>query len=239
MRSLWPVVVCAGACTPIAVTPPSRTFALDSPGAPAAGHSDVEVDAAAIGQLWGPELVDGNARLRHTVEPGVSVEADAGVLHVSNPGEGGDRNAYTGRLGVLLHSHDRHFAFGAGIGGGLSQTAGSWGSADVHGVVSGAHRYIRPILGGGFGYSAPFGHRTFAVREQDSKYETILRLPRNTIAQVQLGLELGPPDLAVVLGASMLHFWPREDSRVNATTDPDPRGESFAAVGIGLRIAVD
>ena len=70
MRWSLPLVVWLGACTPIAVTPPSRTFALDSPSAPAPGRSDVQLDAAGIGEMWGPSLVGGNARLRHTVEPG-------------------------------------------------------------------------------------------------------------------------------------------------------------------------
>ena len=240
MRWLLSITVCLGACTPRAVTPPSRTFVMDSPSAPAAGHSDVQLDAASIGTMWGPELFGGNARLRHTVEPGVSVEADAGVLHVTNSGEGGDRNAYTGRLGVLLHAPSRHWAFGAGVGGGLSQTAGNWGSVDLHGVVSGAHRYVRPMLGGGLGYSAPFGDRTFVVREPDSSQtETTLHLPRNVIAQVNVGLELGPPDKALVLGFSMLRFWLREDSVVSATTESSHQDEVFGAFGIGLRLAVD
>jgi hypothetical protein len=240
MRWVLPITVCVGACTPRAVTPPSRTFVMDSPSAPAAGHSDVQLDAAGIGETWGPNLVGGNARLRRTVEPGVSVEADAGVLHVTNPGQGGDRNGYTGRLGVLLHSQDRHWALGAGLGGGLSQTAGNWGSVDVHGVISGAHHYIRPMLGGGIGYSTPFGDRTFVVSQSgEDQPGTTLQLPRNVIGQLHVGLELGPPDQALVLGVSGLRFWLREDSRVSMTTASAHLDETFAAVGIGLRIAID
>ena len=158
---------------------------------------------------------------------------------MTNAGQGGDRNGYTGRLGVLLHSQGRHVAIGAGAGGGMSPTAGGWGSVDVHGVVAGANRHIRPVLGGSLGYSAPFGHRTFGVREPDSASETVLQLPHNAIAQVHVGLEIGPPDFAVVLGISVLHFWLREDSRVSAMTIARTHDEQFAAIGIGLRIGVD
>ncbi|HWU87646.1 MAG TPA: hypothetical protein VN253_10250 [Kofleriaceae bacterium] len=206
---------------------------MDSPSAPAVGHSDVQLDAARIGTLGGPELVGGNALLRHTVEPGVSVEVDAGVLHVTDSSQYSDLDGYTGRLGVLLHSPDRHVALGAGLGGGLSPTAGGWGSADVHGVISGAHRYIRPMLAGGIGYSTPFGDRTFVVGN------TTLQLPRNAIAQVHVGLELGPPTAALILGLSMLHFWPGEDSVVNQTAGGSVPDEIFVAAGIGLRVAIN
>ncbi len=240
MRWLPFVAVLVGACTPRAVTPPSRTFVMSSPSAPAVGGTDVQLDAATIGQLWGPELAGGNARLRHTIEPGVSLEADGGVLHVTNDGQGGDRNAYTGRLGVLLHSQSRHLAFGAGLGGGTSATAGSWGSADVHAVVSGAHRYIRPMLGVGAGYSAPFGNKTFVVQWNDSTdgdSQRTLRLPRNLFAQLHLGVELGPPHAAFILGGSVLRFWLREDSVVDRGGDAPQLEDGYLAVGVGLRLA--
>jgi hypothetical protein len=226
----------------MAVTPPSRTFVMDSPSAPAVGSSDVQLDAAAISSgIWGTELVGGNARLRHTLEPGVSIEADTGVLHVTNSGEGGDRNGYTGRIGLLLHSDSRHWALGTGLGGGMSATAGNWGAADVHGVLSGAHRYVRPMLGVGLGYSAPFGDQTFAVHDPDNddNPDTTLQLPRNAIAQVHLGLELGRRDKAFILGISMLRFWLREDSVVSATTAAAQLDQAFIALGVGLRFGLD
>jgi len=187
--------------------------------------------------VFGPDLLGGNGRLRRSIEPGVAVEVDAGVLHVTNRGEGGDRNAYTGRLGVLLHSQDGHAAIGAGVGGGVSPTAGGWGSVDIHGVVSGANRYVRPLLGGSLGYSAPFGSQTFEVSANDSSPVT-LGLPRNSIGEIHVGLELGPPDAMLVLGAALMHFWLLEDSRVNLGSAPAPTGEGFAAVGAGLRFAI-
>lgn len=212
---------------------------MDSPSAPAVGHSDVQLDAASIiGEMLGPRLVGGDARVRHTVEPGVALEADGGVLHVTNNGQGGDRNGYTGRLGVLLHSQDRHWGLGAGVGGGLSPTAGTWGAADVHGVVAGTNHYVRPMLGAGLGYSGPLGHHPFTVTlPGESPPGTTLQLPHNAIAQLHAGLELGPPDTAVILGLSLSRFWLREDSRVDNPSSH--RQDNFAALGIGLRIAID
>jgi hypothetical protein len=241
MRWLPLVLVCAAACTPRAVTPPSRTFVMSAPGAaPAPGGTDVQLDAASIGTMWGPELVGGNARLRHTLEPGVTLEADGGILHVTNPGQGGDRNGYTGRLGVMLRSESGRWALGAGLGGGTSPTAGSWGAADVYGAVSGKHRYFRPMIALGVGYSAPFGDTTFVVHDPDSDDQpmTTLRLPRNVISATHVGIELGPPEAALVVGASMLRFWVRDDSVVQPTEESDPEDEMFLAVGGGFRFTI-
>lgn len=218
---------------------------MESPGAPAVGGTDVQLDIARLGApQWGPQVIGGNARLRRTVKPGVSVEAETGVLRVINSngsgarGEAGDRNGYTGRIGVLLHSRDRSMALGAGLGGGLSAAAGNWGAADVHGVIGGTHRHVRPMLGSGLGYSAPFGDETFVVRESHGEQAT-LRLPRNLFAHVSLGLELGPRDRALVVGASMVRFWLRDDSVVSPTSDGDHESEVFFAIGAGLRLAFD
>lgn len=250
MRSWLPILACAGlagagACAPRAVTPPSRTYVLDSPTAPDVGGTDVQLDAALVGEVFGPEAANGNARLRHTLEPGVSVEVDGGVLHVTNVGEAtdpDDRNAYTGRLGVLLSSPSRHWAAGAGLGGGLSRTGGNWGAADIHGMVSGAHPVIRPMLAVGLGYSAPFGERTFMVQSPDKEAPGIvtLRLPRNAFAQLSVGVELGPRDRALIIGASFLRFWLFEDSVVSG---PNPNGQqrddAYLAFGIGVRVGVN
>jgi len=217
---------------------------MDSPAAPAVGGFDVQLDAAVIASSGGPDLTGGDARLRRTVAPGLSVEADAGVLHVNNNGDSAGRNGYTGRLGVLVHSPDRHWAAGAGVGGGLSPTAGSWGSVDAHVVVSGASRNVRPLLGAGLGYSAPLGHHRFTVTAPCESSPVTLQLPHNTFAGVQAGIELGPPGRAVILGTSILHFWLSESSQVSEPSQVSghaARGgdDQFFTLGIGLRVALD
>jgi hypothetical protein len=120
-------------------------------------------------------------------------------------------------------------------------TAGNWGSADVHAVVGGANRYIRPMLGVGAGYSAPFGDKTFVVQWEDSDdgpSQRTLQLPRNAFAQVHFGVELGPPHAALVVGASMLQFWLREDSVMDRGGDPPQLEDRYLALGVGLRLAV-
>ena len=237
MRPLLVLATATAACTPHAVTPGARTFVMDSPLAPEVGHHDAQIDIAGIGQLWGPELVNGNARLRRTVSPGVVLEGEAGILHVTNAGTGGDRNGYTGRVGVLLQSEDRRAALAIGAGGGTSLVAGSWGSADIGGMLTGKHAWIRPVLAADIGYSAPFGDQTFTVAEEDGT-QTTLRLPRNIIAKVSLGLELGDRAASMLIGVSMVRFYLSESSVVDSVAE-DYEDDGYLAAGLGIRFALD
>jgi hypothetical protein len=243
MRPLRSVLLLFAACSPIAVTPPARTLALDSPSSPARG-TDMQVDTARVGQLFGPELSVGGLRLRHSLQPGIVGEVDGNVLHVNNAGDGPNRTAYTGRLGMLLTSPGQHAAVGVGLGGGTSPAAGSWTSVDAGVLLGLRNRYVRPVLGGWVGYSAPLDHRTFTVSDENT--QTTLQLPHNVFAQANLGLELGPPECAVVIGMSVLEFWLREDSVVHdhaARTTGSPSNDAgdltqeFVAVGFGLRLS--
>ncbi len=243
MRTLLLVSLLA-ACTPIAVTPGARTFTTDSPAAPAGG-TDVQIAAGHTGQIFGPSVGTGGVRLRHTIEPGVIGEVDGGTLRVDNDGDGPNRNAYTGRLGVLLQTAGQHAAFGVGVGGGIAPAAGNWTSVDAGVVVGGGYRYLRPVLGGWVGYSAPAGNRTFTVTAGDDR--TTLRLPHDLFATVNLGLEIGPPDCALLVGMTVVQFWLREDSvvahetaRTAGTADPaTPQlDQSFVGGMLGFRLAL-
>src|SRR5947199_197636 len=101
MRTVLPALACLTACTPRAVTPPARTFAMDSPTVPAIGHGDAQLDLAGVSSALGPSLASGGGHVRRSVAPGVTLEGDAGLLRVTNDGSGPGRDAYTGRLGVL------------------------------------------------------------------------------------------------------------------------------------------
>jgi hypothetical protein len=221
------------ACSPIAVTPSSRTLVMSSAIEPVTGQ-DVQIDVARIGTLWGPELVGGNGRIRRTLQPGLVAEVDGGILHLTNDGSGGNRNAFTGRVGLVRHLREG-LAVGAGAGGGMSATAGTWGAIDVNGVFSGTHRYFRPVLGGAVGYSVPLEDKTFTVTEEDGT-RTTLQLPRNRFAQVNLGFEIGPRDTAFLIGGSLIKFWMDETSVVSDEDDYDHE-MGFLALGVGLRIA--
>ncbi len=232
----------AAACTPRAVTPPSRAFALSSAAAPAPGQRDVALGISRIGTLWGPELAGGDARVRHGVRPGVALEADAGLLHLVNDGDGGARTALTGRLGVLLFpvpaaDDEVKVALQLGAGGGHSSTAGSWGTVDLGAVLSGNHRWVRPLVGVGGGMSRPFGARTFTVTTPDGDAYT-LRLPDNVSAHVTAGVELGRPERAVLVGATMTHFWLEESSVVSPPADVVD-DDLFFAIGAAFRFTLD
>ena len=239
------LVAAAAACTPRAVTPPTRTFALDSPNAPAVGHSDVQMGAARIGTIWGPELVNADTRVRHAVRRGVVVEGEAGLLHLLNEGGGDNRNAVTARIGVLLRppeyeTQELRVALSLGAGGGHSPAAGDWGTFDAGVLISGSHRWVRPVVGLGGGVSRPFGDTTFTVTEPDGD-PTMLQLPRNLTGYYTAGIELGPPHRTVILGGSVTHFWLQEPS----VLAPAPAAEDaddvdiFFAVGAAARFSLD
>ncbi|MGE0870425.1 MAG: hypothetical protein AB7P03_17815 [Kofleriaceae bacterium] len=233
MRSPWLVLVVT-ACAPRAVTPPSRTFVIDAPVTPPSGSSDIQLDAARIGTILGPKLVAGNARVRHSVTPTLVIEADGGLLHVTNDGSGGDRTAFTGRAGAIVRSRDQRFAALVGLGGGTSKVAGMWGAVDAGVAAAGNHRWIRPVLNASVGYSAPFGEQTFTVAQGDVSAE--LRLPANMFTSFGAGLELGSRETSFVIGVSMIRFWLLESSVVSET---EYDHDGYLVVGAGVRVQLE
>ena len=211
---------------------------MDSPITPAPGHGDAQLDVAGVNTIFGPSLGASNGRMRRAVTPNVTVEGDAGWLHVANAGDGPSREAFTGRLGVMWKSDpSSRSAVMAGVGGGYHDATGPWGAVDVGGVISGHHRWIRPVLAADLGYSGPFEHRTFNVMDGDAT--TTLRLPRNITTAVSLGVELGPPDMTVFAGVSFAQFWLLESSRVPAGDSSDWGDDLYGMLGLGVRIATD
>lgn len=246
MRSFAAVLTlaAAAACSPRAVTPPGRTLHLDSPNAPPVGQSDVQLGVSRVGTLWGPELVGGEARLRHAVSPGVVVEGEGGMLHLLNEGSGENRNALTGRAGLLLRppeaeDHGARVALMLGLGGGTSRAAGEWATFDANAAIAGTHRWIRPVVTVGGGISRPLGDTTFMVTDSDGDVTT-LQLPKNFSAQASAGLELGPTHRTLVLGATVTHFWRQEDSILSPVTEePEEDTDVFFALGAAARFAID
>ena len=223
------------ACSPRAVTPPARTFGMQTAATPDVGELDVQIDASRVGAIFGPEAATGGARVRHAVAKNLAVEVDTGLLHITNDGRGGTRNAHTGRLGVVVADSDQRMAVGAGVGGGHSAVAGKWGTVDVGGVITGKGRHLRPVIGGTIGYGAPLEDRTFTVVSSDGM-PTTLQLPRNTFAQLNAGVEIGPRETAFLIGLSMLQFWRHESDVVNDDILDRSRTETFMIIGVGLRL---
>jgi len=233
--SIW-ILPLFAACSPRAVTPPARTFVMDSP-ALATGKGDLQADVSRVATFWGPELTSGNGRLRRAVSDETILEGEVGVLHVTNSGDAASRDAYTGRVGAIWRTEDQFAAIGVGIGGGMSPAAGSWGAVDAGVLLSGTHRYIRPILEGDLGYSAPFDDsRTFSVTESDGTRST-LRLPHNATGKLTFGLELGDRTASMLLGLSFIKFWQAETSRVGSDEPPD--NDVYVALGLGFRVGID
>ncbi|MEZ4403171.1 MAG: hypothetical protein R3B06_24315 [Kofleriaceae bacterium] len=228
------------ACTPSAITPPARTFAFDSATAPAVGQTDVQVDLARAGTPFGPELIAGGGRVRHAVRPGILVEGEAGTFAITNEGSGPGRMAYTGRAGAMFRPEGAEglaVAFNLGAGGGYAPAAGGWASADLGAVVTGTNRWVRPVLGVDVSHSRPIGNKVFTVTEPDGTASK-LRLPVTTSLRGTAGLEIGPPDRAVILGASWLHGYRDQRSRVDSTAD-EPSAEDYLLLGAGVRVGLD
>jgi hypothetical protein len=238
MRSSLAFLLVASACAPAAVTPPSRTLAMESPLAGPPGHSDLQLAVGHAGTgVFGPSLSTGAGSLRTTVEPGVVVEAEGSVLKVDNQGDTSapSRTGYTGRLGVLLQSDDQRSALVLGAGAGTSPATGAWAAADVGGVLTGKNHWVRPVLGSAVGYSAPLDNHTFVV--YDDHDPITLQLPRNIYARLDLGLEIGPPGRALLLGVSIAQFWLMTPDIVDG--DKPHTEETYGMIGIGTRISLD
>lgn len=235
-----PILALAGACSPVALTPNARAFPFDSPTTPAVGGQDVQADLATAGTVFGPEAVAGDARYRRALSRVVTVEAEGGVLHVTNDGSGPDRNAYTGRVGVIAHptdDDDVRTSVSAGLGGGVAPATGAWGSVDVGAAIGGSNRWVRPFVGGDLSYNRVLVSDAFTVRATDGT-ATSLRLPDTVSARATGGLELGPPDRAVVLGFSMARMIGLETDRAAATTDAADPDEVVFAMGAGFRLGI-
>ncbi|HTR55393.1 MAG TPA: hypothetical protein VMJ10_32160 [Kofleriaceae bacterium] len=228
------------ACSPFAVTPPARTFAFDSPSVPAVGHGDVQLDAASSTQgVFSPTVDSTGGQLRTSLAPNTAIVASAEEMTVEDSGSTPlDHHAYAGRIGAVIASDGHHVALTFGAGAGTAAAAGKWGSADLGGVVSGANRWIRPMLGVSIGYSQPFSRRPFTVSDgSDPPQPVVLELPTNVIFRIDFGLELGPPELAVILGVSAVRFFMVEPDVVSGDGDPSS-SEPFMTAGVAARVAL-
>jgi hypothetical protein len=223
------VLVCLllpiAACSVHAFTPPARPMPLSPAQAPARGETDVQLDGNASGEIMGPGVFAGNLRVRRGVSEGVALVGDAGILRADGDPDGLDPRAATARVGVQVHgrANDIHVAVFGGAGGGHAPTAGSWASFDGGVVMSGTHRYVRPMFLVDMFVSEPFSTRTFPVGE------SMLRLPRTYGVQGLVGFDLGPRDRSLLLGFAVAQLW----SRATDVSAGDSAG--FFGLGGGFR----
>ncbi|HEY1555592.1 MAG TPA: hypothetical protein VGF94_12230 [Kofleriaceae bacterium] len=227
-------------CSPFAVTPPARTFALDSPITPPVGHGDVQLDIASSGQpIFGPTIDSAGGQLRTTIAPNTTIVAGAERMSVENASDQQAASwAYAGRVGAVLATDDHRAAFTFGAGGGTAPAAGSWGSIDFGGVVTGKNHWIRPLLALSVGYNAPLSRRPFTITDSDGEDPVTLQLPSDIMVRVDFGLELGPPRCALIAGVSGVHFWMLEPDVISGNGDPST-DEGFMMLGLATRISLD
>lgn len=225
----------ATACTPHAYTPSARPMPLSSAQAPSTGESDVQLDGNASGEVLGPGIVAGNVRYRRGLREDVAVVGDVGLLRVDGNNHGQNPYAGTARVGVQVHApanDDLHAAAFAGVGGGFAPTAGGFASVDVGGVLTGTHRYVRPVFVLDLYASEPIGAKGFVANEDNvgTGDEMVdVKLPRTIGVQGLLGFDLGPRDRSALLGLAVAQLHTFENDVQEA------RSETFFGLGGGFR----
>ncbi len=225
----------AVACTPHAYTPSARPLPLSTAQAPARGESDVQLDGNATGEVLGPGIFGGNVRYRRGVRDDLAVVGDLGLLRVDGDNHGQNPYAGTARVGVQVHApanDDLHAAAFAGVGGGFAPTAGGYASADVGGMLTGTHRYVRPIFLLDLYASEPLGEKPFIANQDNLGTSDSMRtveLPRTVGVQGLLGFDLGRRDRSVMLGLAIaqLHTF--------ANDVQEARSQTFFGLGGGFR----
>lgn len=236
--SLYCSLALLAGCSVRAVTPAARALPLDTPTTPAVGAGDVQVDGSAVGFMMGAGTLNGGLRYRHRLAPTVSAEVDGGVIHVVESHGDVDPNGYTGRAGVLIQRADDsavRAVASLGVGGGYAPTAGSWATVDVGGMISGAHRLVRPFLGGDIVYANAIDHPTFRVGEGDDA--TDLQLPDTMHLRATAGVEFGTRDVSVLVGATLDGSYAMEQDQVGS--NGDTFRDVAVGLGLGLRVATE
>lgn len=233
--SIISATLMATACTPHAYTPSARPLPLSSAQAPATGEADVQLDGNATGEVLGPGIFGGNVRYRRGVRDDLALVGDVGLLRVDGENHGQNPYAGTARVGVQVHApanDDLHAAAFAGVGGGFAPTAGGYASVDVGGMLTGTHRYVRPIFLLDVYASEPLGEKTF-IADQDnigtSDSMTTVKLPRTVGVQGLLGFDLGRRDRSVLLGLAIAQLHTYENDVQEA------RSQTFFGLGGGFR----
>jgi hypothetical protein len=209
---------------------------LSTAQTPRRGESDIQVDGHAQGEVFGPGIFAGNVRYRRGVKDDLALVGDVGLARVDGENMGQNPYAGTARAGVQVsapHPNGDFVAAGfAGAGGGYAPTAGGWASIDVGGVLTGTHRYVRPIFLVDLYASQPIGAKTFMAYEDNivdaDGYETV-KLPRTLGAQGLLGFDLGPRDRSAMVGFAFAQLYTFENDVQQA------KSETFFGLGGGFR----
>jgi hypothetical protein len=177
--------------------------------------------------------------VRTSIAPNVAVVASAEQLTVQDAGSQPlDPHAYTGRLGAVVTTSDHRAALTFGAGVGTAAAAGSWGSVDFGGVITGKNRWIRPVLAVSVGYNAPFSRKPFTVTDDSGDDPVTLQMPSDVTFRVDVGLELGSPRCMLIAGISMIQFWMLEPDVLSGNGSPDT-DQAFMMAGLAARFAVD
>jgi hypothetical protein len=213
------------ACAPPGYTPAARMITLETATAPAAGQTDVQLDLAGASAVFGPEIMNADARVRHGLERWLAIDAEAGIIHADEDTQGYDPNALTGRVGVHVHAPDPdavRVALIAGVGGGRSAAVGGWVSGDLGGVVMTNTEFVRPFLGADLFTNHPIDPPMVGYQTSDGPAS--FRLHDTYGYRGTFGVELGPDDEALIVACSLADAY-RDDGR----------DEAFFSVGLGVR----
>lgn len=201
------LALCAGACTPFALSPPARALPLESSATLAPGRVAVQASGG-----WHNAARDGgNATVgaRIGVAEHVELQGEASYLHVDY---GDERSPYggAGRVGVKLAPVE-HVAFVLGVGAG-GHAYGGFVAPDAGVVLAYENPYVIPWGAFRVMFSLPVDPSTVVVSHED---ELLPLVPPDTFGwQASTGIRLpvliDPEDdvtLDFLVGAALTYLY--------------------------------
>lgn len=156
------------ACAQRVYTPPTQFLPLESAAIAAPGDVIVHAEGGHAGELFGPNIVTGNARLRLGVAENLEVAVSGSALRVATDAPSkANRGLYAGRVG-LKSQFAPWVAFVGGVGAGYAPAGGAYAGVDGAFVASYENCILVPFVSaGGYG-SAPIRARAIDVTDADN-----------------------------------------------------------------------
>lgn len=210
------VLALGAGCSHQVYSPPSRLTPLQSPATAGEGRAAVAGAVAGGGELFGPEYLGGEGRLRYGLTPTLELDGTATVVEVEGAPAAADPHPfiYAGRAGLKWTpaAVGRYLALTAGLGGGWS-AGGGFVAPDAGLVLGLENPYFVPFLAAEALLSVPIDPRPVDTSSAEDGAGTHVDTPeltygaRGTLgARVPLTFGTGHHG-SFYLAASLLSLW--------------------------------